>query len=235
MYTTAIATATPGATKATPNPTYYTHTHPIERGGASSPKGHGQESSHVLLLCLRGIVAFFWAASRRTLERMFLAYLQSTINPTLRFLIANLTAITRRGGGGGGVRTCASAVEEAQALNDKEGAVTYQAGGACVNSKKVSWTYMRGAFSRLYPLFNDRLIERGGENAAICRCLPCSERTLPRLPLRRWAHSPLCHLGPQYVSKFYYYMCYVRAQQLPSETAPKRVRSAGTPCGKRRS
>jgi hypothetical protein len=163
MYTTAIATATPGATKATPNPTYYTHTHPIERSGASSPKGHGQESSHVLLLCLRGIVAFFWAASRRTLERMFLAYLQSTINPTLRFLIANLTAITRRGSGGGGVRTCASAAAEAQALNDKEGAVTYQAGGACVNSKKVSWTYMRGGFSRLYPLFNDRLIERGGE------------------------------------------------------------------------
>jgi hypothetical protein len=28
---------------------------------------------------------------------------------------------------------------------------------------------------------------------------------------------------------------HVRAQQLPSETAPKRVRSAGTPCGKRRS
>jgi len=154
MNTASTTIATPGATKATPNPTYYTHLHPIERSGTGSPKG--QESLRVLLLCLRGIVAFFWAASRRTLERMFLAYLQSTVNPTLRFLFANLTT-TARGGGGGVVPTCASATEgaaadEARALNDKEGAVTYQAGGACVNSKKVSWTYMRGAFSRLYPL-----------------------------------------------------------------------------------
>jgi hypothetical protein len=194
MNTAATTTANPGVTKATPNPTCYTHTHPIDFSGAGAPKG--QESSHVLLLCLRGIVAFFWAASRRTLERMFFAYLESTVNPTLRSLIANLTNSAR---GGGGVPTCASAAvaaaEEARALNDKEGAVTYQAGAACVNSKKVSWTYMRGAFSRLYPLFRDRLIERGGEMrlSAVCRCLPRLERTLPRLPLRRRAYSPLCH------------------------------------------
>ena len=154
MNTAAITTATPGATKATPSPTYYTHPHPIDYSGASSPKG--QESSHVLLLCLRGIVAFFWAASRRTLERMFLAYLQSTVNPTLRSLIAHLTAAAHGAGGGGGVPTCASAAAEetateARVLNDKEGAVTYQAGGACMNSKKVSWTYMRGASSRFIP------------------------------------------------------------------------------------
>jgi hypothetical protein len=97
---------------------------------------------------------------------MLLAYLQSTINPTLRSLIANFTAtVTARGSDG--VPTCASAAEEAaeeaRALNDKEGVVAYQASGACVNSKKVSWTYMRGAFSRLC---RDRLIERGAK----CGC-----------------------------------------------------------------
>ena len=133
-----ITTATPGATKGTPNPTY---------SGAGSPKG--QESSRVLLLCLRGIAAFCWAASRRVLERMLLAYLQSTVNPTLlRSLVANLTALVR---GAGVVPTCASEVEEleARALDDKEGAgagaVTGGGESACVNSKKVSWNYMRGA------------------------------------------------------------------------------------------
>ena len=43
-----------------------------------------------------------------------------------------------------------------------------------------------------------------GRNAAVrlCRCLPRLERTLSGLPLRRRAYSPLCHLGPQYVSEF---------------------------------
>jgi hypothetical protein len=85
---------------------------------------------------------------------MLLAFLQSTVDPTLRSLIANLTAIAR---GGDSVPTCASAAkaaeEEARVFNDNEGAgagaVTYQASGACVNSKKVPWTYMRGAFSHL--------------------------------------------------------------------------------------
>ena len=138
------ATATLGTTKATSNPAYY--------GGAGSAKGQGQESSRVLFLCLRGVVAFLLAASRRTLERILLAYLQSTVNPALRYLSAVLTATLR--GGGRGFATSASvaeAEEESRALNDKEGAVTYQPGGACVNSKKVSWTYMRGAFSHLYP------------------------------------------------------------------------------------
>jgi hypothetical protein len=149
-----ITTATPGATKATPNPAY---------SGAGSPKG--QESSRVLLLCLRGIAAFCWAASRRTLERMLLAYLQSTVNATLlRSLIANLTAIVR---GGGGVPTCTSKAEELEArraLDDKEGAGAVTGGGesACVNSKKVSWTYMRGAaLSCLYPPFLDIDLSNG--------------------------------------------------------------------------
>jgi len=79
---------------------------------------------------------------------MLLTYLQSTINPTLRSFIANLTTTVR---GGDSVPTCAYAVEDARAFSDNEGggAVTYQAAGACVNSKKVPWTYMRGAFSHL--------------------------------------------------------------------------------------
>lgn len=149
MNTAATTSATPGATKATPNPTCYTQPHPIDRSGAGTPKG--QDSSHVLLLCLRGIIAFFWAASRRTLERILLAYLQSAVSPTVRALIANLTATVR----GGDVSTCASAAEEAGALNDKQGVVTYQAGSACANPKKVSWTYMRGVSLALSELCQD--------------------------------------------------------------------------------
>jgi len=156
MNTAATTTATPGATKAVPNPTCCAHAHAIDYSGAGSPKG--QDSSRVLLLCLRGIAAFCWAASRRTLERILLAYLQSTVNPALRSLITNFTA-TVRSGGGGGVPTCAFVAEAAveEARNEPEGAVTYQAGGACMNSKKVSWTYMRGAFSPFYPLVPGRL------------------------------------------------------------------------------
>jgi hypothetical protein len=147
MNTAATTTATPGAIKATLNPTCYTRAHSVDLSGAGTGTPKGQESSHVLLLCLRGIAAFCWAVSRRTLERILLAYLQSAVNPTLRSLIANLIAIAR---GGGGVPTSASAAEgaaeEARALNDKEVSVIYQAGGACVNSKKVSWNYMRGPF-----------------------------------------------------------------------------------------
>lgn len=234
MNTTATTTATPGAIRATPNPISYTQPHPIDdTSGAGSPKS--PDSSRVLLFCLRGIVVFFWAVSRRTVERMLLSYLQSTASTTLRTLITNLTAFAR-GDGSGSVQRRAPAGEEARALNDREGAVTYQAGSACVNSKKVSWTYMRGAFSRLYPLFRDRVIERGGETrlSVVCRCLPCLERTLPRQPLRRRAHSPLCHPGPQYVSRFHYYMRQFMAQTMLSETAPKFVCSARTACGERR-
>jgi hypothetical protein len=159
MNNTAATTSTPCATtKATPNPT-------SGYSGAGSPKGQDSVSSRILLLCLRGIAAFFWAVSRRILERMLLAYLQSTVNPTLlRSLIANLIAIAR---GASGVRlsTCAASKAEAEKLearqdfdDDKEGGVDAVTGGACVNLKKVSWTYMRGAVFYLLLL---ELIERG--------------------------------------------------------------------------
>ena len=98
---------------------------------------------------------------------MLLAYLQSTVNPTLlRSLITNLIAIVR---GASGVRlpTCATSKAEAEELearqdfdDDKEGGVdaVTESGSACVNLKKVSWTYMRGAV--FYLLFLE-LIERG--------------------------------------------------------------------------
>lgn len=161
MNNTAATTSTPCATtKATPNPT-------SGYSGAGSPKGQDSVSSRILLLCLRGIAAFFWAVSRRILERMLLAYIQSTVNPTLlRSLITNLIAIVR---GASGVRlpTCATSKAEAEELearqdfdDDKEGGVdaVTESGGACVNLKKVSWTYMRGAV--FYLLFLE-LIERG--------------------------------------------------------------------------
>ena len=166
MNTAATATTTLGATKATSNPTYH--------GEAGSPKGQDQESSRILLLCLRGIVAFLLGASRRTLERILLAYLHSTVNPPLRSLIAILTATVR--GAGGDVPTGASPAEaekEGRALSDKEGAVTYQAGGARMNSKKVSWTYMRGAFSRLYLFVPWQTYRTRGRNSAVC-CLQVS-------------------------------------------------------------
>lgn len=149
MNTAATTTATPGAIKATLNPTYYTRAHSINLSGAGTGTPKGQESSHVLLLCLRGIAAFSWAASRRTLERMLLAYLQSAVNPTLRSLIASLTAIARGGGVPTGASATEVAAEEARDLNDKEVSVIYQAGDACVNTKKVPWNYMRGTFSCL--------------------------------------------------------------------------------------
>jgi hypothetical protein len=133
--TTAGLTTT---TKVTPIPTCYTPaTPPIECsiGGVGSAKEH--ESRRVLLLCLRGIAAFCWAASRRTLERMILAYLQSAVanvNPTWPSLFASLTAPR-------GVPTCDD--NEAKVLRNKEGGT---GGAACANQKKVFWSYLRGAF-----------------------------------------------------------------------------------------
>jgi len=140
MNTAVTTTATPGSTNATPIPTCYTY--PVDRrSGAGSEKGG--ESLRVLLLCLHGIAAFCWAASRRALERTLLAYLQSTVNPAWRSFIASLTGATASQG----VSTCPTPTHEAQALHDDTGdTVTHQAGGACANSKTVSWTYMRGAW-----------------------------------------------------------------------------------------
>lgn len=142
---TIASTTTPGATKVTPCGYYYTAAPapPIECHsgtpgggglGAGSAAAKEEGSRVLLLLCLRGIATFCWAASRRTLERMLLAYLQSAVNPTWHSLIASITA---------GPRGAPSPED----LRDKEGGVVARqaAGGACASPKKVFWSYLRGA------------------------------------------------------------------------------------------
>ena len=141
----AAATITPGATKTTPNPACYTH--PVGYSGAGSAKG--QEPSHVLHFCLRGIAAFCWAALRRTLERMLFDYLRLTANLAWCSLIASLTAAGSRGGEPTSVSEAAAAAGPL-VLCDKEGAIAHQADGPCSNSKKMSWSYLRGVYTRLF-------------------------------------------------------------------------------------
>jgi len=139
MNTASPTPTTPCATKATPIPACYYYpppTPPIEcSSGAGSANSKGSESRVFLLLCLRGIAAFCWAASRRTLERMLLAYLQSAVNPTWHSLIAGLTAAAAA------PARASSAPDDAQVqvLGDKEG------GGVVASPKKVFWSYLRGA------------------------------------------------------------------------------------------
>ena len=127
-------------TKVTPIPTCYTQAPPPIECSSSSGAGSAKETRRILLLCLRGIAAFCWAASRRTLERMLLAYLQSVVdNSSWRSIFANLT-----GPRGVPAPTCAdAAADKERALRDKEGGGAE--GGACANQKKVFWSYLRGA------------------------------------------------------------------------------------------
>jgi hypothetical protein len=148
MYPTATPTSSAGATKgATPIPTCYIAP-PIERdSGAGSANAKGSRA--VLLFCLRGIAAFCWAASRRTLEKMLFAYIQSSVDPTvLRSLIAGLVAVGAQGA------SALAPADDARVLRGKEGGagvVAHRAGagaaGACESPKKVSWSYLRGAYS----------------------------------------------------------------------------------------
>ena len=95
MYPTATATTSAGATKeADPVPTCYIAPATERESGAGSANANAKGSRAVLLFCLRGIAAFCWAASRRTLERMLLAYIQSSVDPAmLRSLLAGLIAV----------------------------------------------------------------------------------------------------------------------------------------------
>ena len=153
MYATATSTGpTTGTTKtASPVPTCYISSPTGCDSGAGSASATWKEwrTSTILLFCLRGIAAFCWAASRRTLERMLLAYLQSSVDPTiLRSLIAGLITAGPRGasapapaGDGDGGRAVRGNLKEG-------GAVAHRAaGGACASPKKVSWSYLRGAYT----------------------------------------------------------------------------------------
>jgi hypothetical protein len=154
MYATATSTAGPttGTTKAASLvvPTCYISSPTGCDSGAGSASATWKEwrTSTILLFCLRGIAAFCWAASRRTLERMLLAYLQSSVDPTiLRSLIAGLITAGPRGA------SAPVPTGEAWTVRGKEGgavavahrAVGAGAGGGCATPRKVSWSYLRGA------------------------------------------------------------------------------------------
>ena len=161
MYATATSTGpTTGATKAaSPVTTCYIPSPTGCDSGAGSASATWKEwrTSTILLFCLRGIAAFCWAASRRTLERMLLAYLQSSVDPTvLRSLIAGLITVGPRGA------PAPVPTGEARTVRGKEGgavavahrAVGAGAGGGCATPRKVSWSYLRGAYTSLC----DRLV-----------------------------------------------------------------------------
>jgi hypothetical protein len=84
MYNMAATTTTARTTQATPAPTTCgcypgatgaNFSSRAQDGTTSTATGESRE----LLLCLRSIAAFVWAASRSTLQRMLLAYLQSVL------------------------------------------------------------------------------------------------------------------------------------------------------------
>ena len=144
MYPTATATTSAGATKeADPVPTCYIAPATERDSGAGSANANAKGSRAVLLFCLRGIAAFCWAASRRTLERMLLAYIQSSVDPTmLRSLLTGLIAVGSQGA------PALAPADKARDFRGKEGgAVARYTGGACATPKKVSWNYLRGAYT----------------------------------------------------------------------------------------
>src|ERR1700730_17568304 len=78
--TTHLASPTPRPAACGPCPPSDT------QGGTSASNGDGEP--RILLICLRGIAAFIWAASRSALQRMLIAYLQSTVSPTWHSFVA---------------------------------------------------------------------------------------------------------------------------------------------------
>ena len=148
MYNTAAAATTARATQATPTPTTCGSYPPGAAGAncSSSKAQDGATSSATgeprvfLLLCLRGIAAFVWAASRSTLQRMLLAYLQSVlVSPTWRPLLA---AVPRR----------LLVVSRGVALRARD-TVTVAHRAANPNGKKVSWSYLRGTYDSKFSFF----------------------------------------------------------------------------------
>jgi hypothetical protein len=77
---------------------------------------------------------------------MLFAYIQSSVDPTvLRSLIAALVAVGSQGA------SALAPADDARVLRGKKGdAVVHRAGagaGACESPKKVSWSYLRGAYT----------------------------------------------------------------------------------------
>lgn len=113
--------------------------------GASSTNNQSR-----VLAFLRALAAFCWAASRGALGKMFLAYLQSTVNPTWRSLVASLGVGVGSTAPGGGIPVVVDVDDDdddAQGRRPLADAHHTDAGAsAAANSKKVSWSYLRGAY-----------------------------------------------------------------------------------------
>ena len=147
MYNTAAAATTARATQATPTPaTCGSYPPGVTAANCNSRAQDGATSSAtgeprvLLLLCLRSIAAFVWAASRSTLQRMLLAYLQSVLDsPTWRSLLA---AVPRR----------LLVVSRGAALRARD-TVTVAHRAANPNGRKVSWSYLRGTYARIFFSF----------------------------------------------------------------------------------
>ena len=155
MYNTAVTTTPVRTTQATPTPTTCGSSYPPGATGAncsSRAQDDATGESRVLLLCLRSIAAFVWAASRSTLQRMLLAYLQSAlISPAWRSLLAavprRLLVVSR-----GGVLALQDEDDGGVALRARD-AVTVAHRATSPNGKKVSWSYLRGTYDSIFFFF----------------------------------------------------------------------------------
>jgi hypothetical protein len=141
----------------------------------------------VLLLCLRALAAFVWAASRSTLQRMLLAYLQSAVvAPTWRSFLASaaprfrvaaaalraVPAVPVHDDGDGGP------LHAHRVRGTGTGAVAHRVANS--NAKRVSWSYLRGAYHSTCTFYYFFGSSRSSYSCLLNRGLPRLERTLPR-------------------------------------------------------
>jgi hypothetical protein len=157
MKTTHLASPTPRPPACGPCPPIVT-CHATTTGGgtqggtttaASSSSGDDDGAQRMLLICLRGIVAFVWAASRSALQRMLIAYIQSTVSvsPTWHSFVATATT------------TAATAVRAGVPWLYVVETQPQGTGGTAVvahravssHVKKASWSYLRGTHGYTYP------------------------------------------------------------------------------------
>jgi hypothetical protein len=168
---------TTNTTYAHPAPACLPHETGPVNGGAGDTNANESRFSHYL----RIVVAFCWVASRGTLQKILFTYFQSTI-----VRIWYSVAVLRRRQG---------SVEPAM-NNGPQGAAASTLPAPTTPPKKLSWSYLRGAHTRSS---NSRSRCAVTHQNPLRRGVPCLERALPRLQLRRRPHSPLCYPGPQYV------------------------------------
>jgi len=140
--------------------------------------GDDDDEPRILLICLRGIVAFVWAASRSALQKMLIAYLQSTVSPTWHSFIATATTTTATA-----VRAGAPwlhVVDTQPPLQAHHASQGTLAGTAVVahravslsRARKASWSYLRGTHDTLtHPYFKSS--DEGGGGVVSCPRVTC--------------------------------------------------------------